>query len=355
MVQITEKIKAYLRLIRIHSLIVTALTPLLGACATFSFFEGNLIPYDKIPILINLFLVGIIMHIFGEILNDYIDYDIDKTNVELKNKPLVSGIISKKAALTGMVISFLLLIVLIYYAKFNALSLIMLTTAALTGIIYNLISKKWVHSAIFLTAWAPFSILFGAVYAGNFNSLFNVSALAYIIAILGGFHLWMNTAVLGHLKDIKNDSRYGVLTFPMIFGVKVKEEGKKSKLIIPMKFRLMVLIIQAINLFVAFIPIILFSKFYDHTVNIYLLILGLIFLSLMIFASQIKIMWHTLFERKKLMRMMAFREIGTYYLAVVLISPLIGWVLILIFTFLPLVWFLIVNMIFSGNPMEPSI
>jgi len=165
----------------------------------------------------------------------------------------------------------------------------------------------------------------------------------------------MNTAVLGHLKDIKNDSEFGVLTFPMVFGVKVEDNSKKSKLIIPMNFRVMVLVIQFINLAVAFIPIFLFSKIYHNGVNIYFLSFCLILLSLMIFASQIKIMWHKLFERKKLMRMMALREIGAYYLAIVLIAPLIGWFLIFVFTFLPLIWFLIVNTIFSGNPMEPAI
>ena len=165
----------------------------------------------------------------------------------------------------------------------------------------------------------------------------------------------MNTAILGHLKDIKNDSEYGIETLPMHLGVTVKGHGKTTKLIIPFRFRLLVLIIQMVNLIVAFIPIILYKTFYNGRINIFLLFAGLIMLSIMIMGSQIKIMWHRLFERNKLMKMMAVREIGTYFLAIVLIAPLIGWVLVLFFILLPLVWFLLVNLAFTGNPMQPPI
>ena len=355
MTDMIKKIKAVFRLIRIHSLMVTALTPLLGACATFAIFEGELVPLDKLPILINLFMIGVVAHVLGEILNDYIDYDIDKTNIELSEKPLVSGDISKRAALIGMILTFLVLLLLIAFAQFNVLSILLLTIAAVTGIMYQLISKKWLHSAIFLALWAFFMILFGGVYANNYTNLLYVPALVYIIGILGFFHLWMNTAILGHLKDIKNDSEYGIETLPMRLGVTVKGQGKTTQLIIPFRFRLLVLIIQMVNLIVAFIPIILYKTFYDGKINIFLLFAGLIVLSIMIMGSQIKIMWHNLFERNKLMKMMAVREIGTYFLAIVLISPLIGWVLVLFFILLPLAWFLLVNLAFSGNPMQPPI
>jgi 4-hydroxybenzoate polyprenyltransferase len=355
MTGIMKKFKAILRLIRIHSLIVTALTPILGACATFTVLKGELIPLDELPMLFNIFLIGVIVHVFGEILNDYMDYDIDKANIELSKKPLVSGDISKRGALIFMLISLLVLIVIMAFSQFNILSLLMFIIAALSGILYQLISKKWLHSAIFLAVWAFFIILFGGVYAGRYDTLLDVPALVYIICILGFFQLWINTAVLGHLKDVKNDGECGIQTFPIRFGVKVNGKGKTPKLIIPMNFRLLVLIIQSINLIVAFIPIIFYKNFYDGDVNIFLLFFGLVLLSIMVMGSQIKIMWHKLFERNKLMRMMAIREIATYFLAIVLIAPLIGWVLVLFFILLPLIWFPLTNLVFSGNPMQPQI
>ncbi len=355
MSNVIRKTKAYLRLIRIHSLPVTALTPLLGACATFTIFEGDILHRENLLILFSLFIVGIIVHIFGETLNDYMDVDIDKSNPELFDKPLVSGEISKKSALIGMLISFIVLIFVFIFSKFNPLSILIFTIAAVTGVIYQLISKKWLHSAIFLSAWAFFIILFGGVYAGKYQNLLDVPILVYIISILGFFHLWMNTAILGHLKDVKNDTEYGIKTFPVHFGVKVIENKGKPKLVIPMNFRIMVIVIQIINLIVAFTPIIFYKRFYNGEINIVLLSLGLLFLSLMILGSQFKILWHKIFQRSKLMRMMAIREIGTYFLAIVLISPNISWILLLVFIFLPLIWFIIINRIFTGNAMQPPI
>jgi hypothetical protein len=110
-----------------------------------------------------------------------------------------------------------------------------------------------------------------------------------------------------------------------------------------------------VNLSVAFIPIIFYKMFYDGSINVFLLFASLILISIMIIGSQIKIMWHKLFERNKLMKMMAVREIGTYFLAIVLIAPLIGWIMVLFFIILPLAWFLLINLAFTGNPMQPPI
>jgi protoheme IX farnesyltransferase len=350
-----NKVKAYLRLIRIHTLIATALTPIFGACATFPVLEGDLISWDKLQILIPLFLIGMIVHVFGEILNDYMDYDIDKASSELSDKPLVRGDISKRGALFGLVTSLIFLIIIIVLYRFNALSLILLTISAVTGIIYQLISKKWIHSAYFLAFYVFFIILFGGVYAGNYNNLFDVPLLVYIICILGYFHSWINTAILGHLKDIKNDTEFGAVTLPMRFGVKVEGSGKSPKLIISMGFRFFVIVIQIINLIVAFIPIILYERFYDGNINLILLSIGLILLSVAIMASQFKVLWYKLFERNKLMKTMAIREIATFYLAIVLLFPLVGWVVSLIFIFLPLIWFFITNLVYTKDPMKAAI
>ncbi len=66
MTNFKDKIEGYLRLIRIHTIIATALTPSLGAFATFSVLKDKLIPNNLIQIFIPLFLVGIITHIFGK-------------------------------------------------------------------------------------------------------------------------------------------------------------------------------------------------------------------------------------------------------------------------------------------------
>jgi 4-hydroxybenzoate polyprenyltransferase len=355
MASLKNKIKAYLRLIRAHTVIATALTPSLGAFATFSVLSGELISWDKIPILIPLFLVGIIVHVFGEILNDYMDYEIDKESNELSEKPLVSGEVSKRNAAIGLILCLVFLTMILIYFPFNLLSFLMLIIASSTGIIYQIISKKWLHSAILLGLYAFFIILFGGVYAGGYNNISSIPTLVYIIATLGFFQLWINTAILGHLKDIKNDAECGVETLPIRLGVKVEGKGKTPKLIIPMSFKSLVILIQIINLFIAYIPIIFYKRFYAGEINLFLLSFCLILLSIMIMVSQIRTLWNKLFERNKLMRMMAVREIGAYLLAIVLLSPFMGGIFVIIYIFLPLIWFIIVNLVYTGNPMQAAI
>lgn len=355
MTSLKNKIKAYLRLIRIHTIIATALTPSLGAFATYPILKDRLLPDNILQIFIPLFLVGIIIHIFGEILNDYIDYDIDKANIELSEKPLVSGDISKRGALIGLILCIIFLIIVLIFSKFNILSLIFLFLGATTGIIYQLISKKWLHSAVFIALYVFFIILFGAAYAKPYDNFLSIPPLVFILSILGFFQLWINTAILGHLKDIKNDSEFGVKTFPMIFGVKVKREGKTPTLVIPMGFKTLVMVIQIINLIIALLPIIYYNKFYNGSVNLFLLSLSMIVLSIIILVSMIKIIYFKIFQRNKLMKVMAVREIATYFFAPVLLLPLIGGVMTLIYILFPFIWFIIVNKIISGDPMRAAI
>jgi len=232
----------------------------------------------------------------------------------------------------------------------------MLLMTAICGTIYNLKSKKWIYSPPFILAGYPFFlILFGGIYAGGYNNLLEVPGLVYVIGLLGAFQLWINTAILGHLKDVKNDSECGAITFPMRLGVKVEKEGNPPKIIIPMGFRVLTILVQVFNLIVAFIPIVYYKLFYDGDVNIFILAIGISILSIIIMVSLIRVLWHKFFERNKLMRMMAVREISAYFLSLVLVSPLIGIVLILILLVLPLLWFFLSNLLITGKPMQAPI
>jgi len=93
MVGLNDKVKGYIRLIRLHSIIASGLAPILGACGTFIVMkDGWMITQDELILLGNLFLVGMMVHIFGQTLNEYVDRKIDGANPELADKPLVSGV-----------------------------------------------------------------------------------------------------------------------------------------------------------------------------------------------------------------------------------------------------------------------
>lgn len=348
-----DKVKGYVRLIRLHSLIADCLASVLAAYGAWT-YQGILPGRHEYIILGNLFLVGVFIHISMEVLNDYVDLRIDSKNPELSKKPLVSGIISKKEAMVLLIISTILIFILAI-PLFSIISFTMLATCVALVTLYDLFSKKNVHTPIFLAGWAFTLGLFGGISAGGYTSLLDIPPLVWIICLLGGMQMWMNTAILGHLKDVENDGNAGVLTFPIYLGVRVSGKKQPPHLFIPPHFKGLTLAFQVLNLAVAFVPLIFWDEFYSGTRYWYVALGALILLTAFIMWAQFKILWYPVFDRKKLMRLMAVREVSAYFLVIALLIPICGPVVAAILVLLPFVWFLVVNFLFTGNPMEPPI
>ena len=85
-----QKLLAYFRLMRIHSGASESLLLLLGALVM---GQHNLV------LLGVLFFIGLLFHIDGFISNEYADIEVDKLSIDIKNKPLLSGEISKTHAM----------------------------------------------------------------------------------------------------------------------------------------------------------------------------------------------------------------------------------------------------------------
>jgi len=101
---------AYAKLLRIPGLGGLAIPPVIGAL--------TVNPNIELYTLILLFIIGSLAAIYGFVLNDYVDIDVDKLSNELKGRPLVSGKISQKKAV-GICIfcvffAFLLIFILFY-------------------------------------------------------------------------------------------------------------------------------------------------------------------------------------------------------------------------------------------------
>lgn len=349
MVSTRDKIIGILRLIRLHSILASVLAPILGACGTFA-VKGYL-STDDLPVLFFLGLVGGSVHIFGQVLNDYADYDIDRQNPELKDKPLVSGAVTRGQAKLIIAISFIAIFIAgipIYNSVWSVICIILMVGMAVA---YDTTSKKLVHSAFFLALWAFFLGLFGGLTAGDYN-LSTLPPLVWIICLLGAMQMYINTAILGHLKDIKNDSECGAVTFPRLLGVRAK---KNDELIIPGHFWVLVMTIQFLNLAIAFIPIVLMDDLYPGEVRFIFLAMALTILSIIILGSMSFILSAKRFERGKLMRMMAIREISAYFLVIILIYPMVGAGAAALFIMAPLVWFLIVNKLLTKSSLQPAI
>ena len=80
---------------------LTALVPVIGALL---FLGGApvwsiIAAMDILPELMLLFIMGAFLHLFGFVLNEWADVEVDRASPDLQHKPLVSGEVSSKEAL----------------------------------------------------------------------------------------------------------------------------------------------------------------------------------------------------------------------------------------------------------------
>ena len=93
------QIREYLKLSRSFNAVLTGVSPVMGAIAMQQF---------NILTLFLLFIVGFFGHIYGFVLNDILDYEIDKTSKEISDRPLISGTITIKKAWTFAILSMII-------------------------------------------------------------------------------------------------------------------------------------------------------------------------------------------------------------------------------------------------------
>jgi 4-hydroxybenzoate polyprenyltransferase len=146
---------------------------------------GFVMSQRDISSIILLVLLGLLEHIFGYTLNEYVDVEVDKKLTYDIKKPLVSGIIPKSHAL---IISFLacFLAYLITFIFFpSILSILLLTIAVLLATIYDLYGKKIPFSDFIIAGALAIFLIFGASTVSSLlPNLVFISAL--ILKILQG-------------------------------------------------------------------------------------------------------------------------------------------------------------------------
>ena len=129
---IKERIIGFLKLIRIE----------LCLFGTIGFFVSGVLAGDLIgfqPEYLVGFLIIFISEAGAFAINDYIDYEIDKSN-KRSDRPLVLGLITRKTAIVTAVVLLLIDLVLILFL--NKVALIIALVSIPTFYIYSLGLKK---------------------------------------------------------------------------------------------------------------------------------------------------------------------------------------------------------------------
>ena len=160
----------YIKLLRIPGLGGLAIPPVIGALTV----NPNI---DFFTLLL-LFLIGSLAAIYGFVLNDYADIELDTLSAELKKRPLVSGKISERKAIgicTFCVISAFLLIFILFYGKiiegYIFAAAISIIIAWFLGSIYDFHSKDFIGSDFLVALSVSLVFLFGALSTGHTRGL----------------------------------------------------------------------------------------------------------------------------------------------------------------------------------------
>lgn len=161
---------------------------------------------------INVFLAasaGALTAIGGNTINDIFDIEIDKIN--MPDRPLAKGILSKKEAVSFYItVNIIALILSIFPGVY---SFIIVLTAEVILFLYSYILKGIILagnlSVAFLTGLA---FLYGGVIVSNWKYSLIPAAFAFLINLI--------REIIKDMQDIAGDSKQGVITFPQKYGLK---------------------------------------------------------------------------------------------------------------------------------------
>lgn len=177
-------------LLRTHSIIDGGALAVLGAlCITHTIFDFR---------IFLLLIFGTLYLAWGMGLNEICDVEYDLvTNI---NKILVRGDLSFKNA-KGIVITVFVIatVVGLYLAYFSLIAIFILMALIISGVCYDLHSKRTAWAGLFAGAWMFFLILFGAAVVGTPNPL------AIAIAFYCALYMVEACSIQGSIKDITTD------------------------------------------------------------------------------------------------------------------------------------------------------
>jgi 4-hydroxybenzoate polyprenyltransferase len=331
------KIADYLVLLRFPGLGGLAIPPVIAAM-TVGVFDSTT--------LILLFLLGAYSSIFGFVLNDFIDIDVDKKSKDLKARPLVSGAISQQAALwicfTSMILSFVTFFILFYGERITFLrflSIICLLIAWIFGSIYDVYGKKIFASDILVALSVSFIFLIGVFAVDKEPTLFT-----WIVFLLTFNNLFHMNAVEGGIKDADHDVLMNVNNIALRSGVSVTKE----KIFIPTKFKILSMIIRISSVILLFIPFV----FFNTPFLIWQIIL-LSIASILVLYFSVKLLSLKEFNRNLIRKYISIQSFLRYSLVPLMLLSVIGILPAITLILFPIIWYIVCTPLTGVKLLQP--
>jgi 4-hydroxybenzoate polyprenyltransferase len=315
----------YMRLLRIPGLVGLAITPVAGALSV-----GN----TSLTTLAALFFIGAISKIYGFVMNDYFDIELDRLSPDLSQRALVKGTVTKKHALIIIVSCFFIgyfAIFAFFYQNqpFFSMGLVCIIIADVLGFVYNKYGKRLIGSDFFIALAESLFFLFGALVVlpnGSFHPLVWV-----LFVILFNEQLYMN-AIIGGLKDADHDYRMNVKNIALASGVTV---GPNNALVIPLSFKIFGVGERLASSFLVFVPFLFLGIPYElWQIGLLVLIFVFLIIECMYMLNRKR------FDRKELRKLIGLQLITWHSCIPIILVSVVGLLYPLLLIILPMCSFI---------------
>jgi 4-hydroxybenzoate polyprenyltransferase len=324
-----KRIIEYLRLGRIFNAEILALLYVLTYIFTSELYGFEI----EFKIIVGLFVVGILSHIWGAYNNDRLDLCIDKGADYCSHKPLVSGSISIKQAKIIEYSILLIIIALVLVMSPKLVTLGYLFGAYLLAYLYNRYNKSSMFINVIGQMYASFAVLVSMSFVVNFDYIVFLSA---IVIGLNGIYL---NIIEADYKDIRGD----IVNVPRSLGLRFKE----NKAVNITWFYIVNEIIKII------MYVLVFYILYLENTELFVKIIAIIFFALN-FVVRILMFRKLTPNREKMKPFFALQEF-TSILFISIIYVIIHPVLPLIIILFVILWLSIWNKILWGTYFRPQV
>ena len=331
-----ETVAAWVKLLRLPGLGGLAIPPVFGALT---------VGVTDAWSLLILFLIGCMVAIYGFVLNDYADVKLDGLIPELRDKPLVSGAISRTSAVlvcfVTMILAFFLAALLWHGTVLSDRKLAALSMYAVAwglGTVYNLYGKKIAGSDLFVALAMAVTFLFGAL------AFAQPTLLTWVVFVLTFNQTLHMNAVEGGIKDADHDPLMGVSNLARVAGVSVHGQ----RVMIPPSFQVFGMGIRLTSVAVVFVPFM-----YDLSYELWQLALLVVMLAVVLFI-EVRLLRLQQFDRSLIRKLIAGASFLRYAVVPVMLMGEIGILAGVGLAVLPIAWYVAFSPLTGIRAFQPE-
>jgi len=332
---------------------LTAIVPVVGALV---FGATSIVWTTRGPLAFNvqlalLFLTGALFHIFGFVLNEWADLEVDRASEDLQDKPLVSGQVSPGEAKWTAIAAAAMAFVPLAIVSLDPWAHLTLLAAILVGGAYDLWGKR-MPLDLLLAGSITLLMLAGAMAMGEFDIDYGLHVT--LLACVGGLQFLQNlfqNAIEGGIKDADHDAAAGARTFAALLGVRI---GPGGDLVSGPAFNGSAIVMKAVQIFLLIYTAVEVSYLPEDEMATVLGALLVLAIAVMVVTLGLMLP-PARFDRGRLRRTFSIHELATFGAIMLVLAPLIGPVVALGILILPMAWFMAVNRLLFGGTLEPGV